>query len=65
MKSSAITHAVLIGCAFGVIIYSVAKNNFGFFGLILIYFAYKTFHNPENAKNDEALKKLLKERNLK
>jgi len=65
MKSSSITHAVLIGLVIGVVIYGVAKNNLGFFTLIPLYFAYKIFNNPDNNKNNKELEKLLKERNLK
>jgi len=65
MKSNAIMHAVLIGCAIGVVIYGVAKNNIGFFGLILLYFVYKAFNNSQNNKPNDELEKLLKERNLK
>jgi threonine/homoserine/homoserine lactone efflux protein len=66
MKSSTITHALLIGCVFGITVYGVAKSNIGFFGLILLLFlAYKFFYNPENNKKNEELRKLLKERNLK
>ncbi|MGB3547574.1 MAG: FUSC family protein [Saprospiraceae bacterium] len=65
MKSNAIMHALLIGCAIGVVVYAVAKNNFGFFGLILIYFAYKMFNNSENNKRNKELEKILKKRNLK
>jgi uncharacterized membrane protein YfcA len=65
MKSSSIIHALFIGAMIGVVIYSVVKNSFGFFGLILLFFAFKFFHNPENNKRHEALKTLLKERNLK
>ena len=66
MKSSTITYALLIGGVFGVIVYGVAKNNIGFFALILLIFlAYKFFYNPESNKKNEELKRLLKERNLK
>lgn len=65
MKSSALLHATLIGLMMGVIVYGVAKNNIGFFMLIPLFLAFKVFHNPENNQKNEALKKLLKERNLK
>ena len=65
MKSSAITHAILIGLMMGVIAFGVAKNKIGFFMLIPLFFAFKVFHNPENNKKNEILKRLLKERNLK
>jgi cadmium resistance protein CadD (predicted permease) len=64
MKSDSIMHAVLYGLMIGVLIYGVAKNNLGFLTLIPLFLAYKVFNNPENSKNNEELKKLLKERNL-
>jgi len=61
-KSTAITNALLIGFLIGIIIYSILKNSIGLFTLIPLFFAYKILNNP---KNDEALEKLLKKRNLK
>ena len=60
MKSTSITNALLIGIMIGVIVWSVAKNNVGLFTLVPLFFAYKLLNN-----NNEVLKKLLKERNLK
>ncbi|MBK8967989.1 MAG: FUSC family protein [Saprospiraceae bacterium] len=65
MKLSTITHATLIGIMVGVIIYSAAKNSLGFLTLIPLFLAYKVFHNPENNKRNEELKRILKARNLK
>ena len=62
MKSTSITNAVLIGFIVGIIIYSIVKSNFGFFTLILLFFVYKIFND---SKNYDALKKILKERDLK
>lgn len=62
MKSTAITNAVFIGMLIGIVIYSVAKNGFGFFILIPLFFAYRIINN---SKKDKDLEKLLKERNLK
>lgn len=62
MKSSSIIHAGLIGFMIGVIIYSVVKNSWGFLTLIPLFFVYKLLNKP---KRNKALKKLLKERNLK
>ena len=62
LKSSAITNAVLIGFMIGIIIYSILKNSIGFFTLIPLFFAFKIFNK---SKNNEALLRLLKERNLK
>ena len=61
MKSSSITYALLIGFLIGIIIYSIAKNSFGFLTLIPLYFIYKMFNGSED---NEALKKILNERNL-
>jgi cadmium resistance protein CadD (predicted permease) len=61
IKSNNLVNAFLIGLSVGIFIYAVAKNNFGFLGLIPIFIAYKIFNKP-NQK--EAIEKLLKERNL-
>lgn len=65
MKSAAMLNATLIGFMIGIVIYSVTKNGVGFFTLIPLFFIFKVFNNPENNKKHTALKKLLKERNLK
>jgi len=62
MKSTTITNALLIGVMIGIIIYSIWKNSLGFFTLIPLFFIFKLVNN---SKNDKALKRLLKERNLK
>ena len=62
MKSDSIINALLIGIMIGVIIYSVVKNSVGFFTLIPLFFIYKMVNN---SKNYDALKKTLKERDLK
>jgi ABC-type phosphate transport system permease subunit len=62
MKSTSITNALLIGFMIGIIIYSIVKNSVGFFTLIPLFFAFKLFND---SKNNKALEKLLKERNLK
>ena len=62
LKSSDITNAVLIGFMIGIIIYSILKNSIGFFTLIPLFFVFKIFNK---SKNNEALLRLLKERNLK
>jgi hypothetical protein len=61
-KSASITNAVFIGFMIGIITYSIVKNSVGFFTLIPLYFAYKAFNN---SKNDSALEKEIKSRNLK
>lgn len=62
MKSASRINAVLIGFMIGIVVWSVVKNSLGFFALIPLFFAFKVFNKP---KNDKALEKLLKERNLK
>lgn len=61
MKSTNIINAILIGFVIGVIIYSVAKNTVGFFTLIPLFIIYKLVNG---SKNNAALKRVLKERNL-
>jgi len=62
MKSASIINALLIGFMIGIIIYSIVKNSVGFFTLIPLFIVYKIFNN---SKNYDALKKILKERDLK
>ena len=62
MKSASIINALLIGFMIGIIIYSIVKNSVGFFTLIPLFIVYKIFNN---SKNYDALKIILKERNLK
>ena len=64
MKTASITNAILIGFMVGVIVYSVAKNSWGFLTLIPLFFIYKLANNSVS-KNSKALEKELKERNLK
>lgn len=64
IKSTTIINALLIGFLMGIVIYSIAKNSWGFFTLIPLYFVYKITNAPKNNRS-EALEKLLKERNLK
>ncbi|MFT6335377.1 MAG: hypothetical protein ACI86M_002365 [Saprospiraceae bacterium] len=46
-NSTSIINAVLIGLFIGVIVWGVAKNNIGFFGLIVLFFAYKFFNRSK------------------
>ena len=48
MKTSATTTAVLIGIAFGIVLYSAVNNSLGFFTLIPLYFIHRFLKN----KND-------------
>lgn len=61
MKSAEIWSALTIGFMIGIIIYSVARNSVGFFTLIPLFFVYKML---SNSKNNDELKRLLKERDL-
>lgn len=61
-KSDSIINALLIGFCIGIIIWSVAKNTWGFLTLIPLFFIYKMVNN---SKNDKDLKDVLKERNFK
>ncbi len=49
-KSTAITHALLIGFLIGIVIYSIVKNSWGFFTLIPLFFIYKLFNNANDTK---------------
>ncbi|HMV25282.1 MAG TPA: FUSC family protein [bacterium] len=64
MKSFSINNALFVGFMAGIIIYSVAKNAWGFFTLIPVYFIYKLVNDPKNIRS-KVLERLLKERNLK
>lgn len=62
MKSSAIMNTFFIGFLIGIVIFSIVKSSFGMVMLIPLYFIYRLVNGP---KNDQALKAILKERNLK
>jgi membrane protein insertase Oxa1/YidC/SpoIIIJ len=64
VKSASLNSAFFIGIAIGIVIYSVAKNGWGFLTLILLYVVYKIINDPKKKRN-EALEQALKERNLK
>jgi riboflavin transporter FmnP len=49
-KSKSITNAVLIGFLIGIVIYSIVKNNLGFFALIPLFLAYKLINKSKNEK---------------
>lgn len=63
ITSFSIANAFLVGLMIGLIVYSVAKNTWGFFTLIPLYFIYKLVNDPKNIRL-KVLDKLLKERNL-
>jgi hypothetical protein len=62
LKSASILSALVIGIMAGVIIYSAVKSTIGFLTLIPLFIIYKIINN---SKNNDALKRILKERNLK
>lgn len=62
MKSRAITQALFIGFLIGIIIFSILKSRLGLFTLIPLYLLYRLL---DKSKENKALKKVLKERNLK
>ncbi len=62
MKSSEWMHALLIGFLIGVIVFSVVKSTLGLFTLIPLYFIYKLV--GKKSEQNDALKAILKERNL-
>ncbi len=64
MKSFSIINAFIIGFLVGIVIYSFAKNSWGFLTLIPLYFVYRMVNDPKNIRF-KVLEKLLKERNLK
>lgn len=64
MKSFSITNAFIVGFLIGIVVYSFAKNSWGFLTLIPLYIVYKIANDPKNIRF-KVLEKLLKERNLK
>lgn len=64
IKSAQLINATLIGFMFGVIIYGVAKNYLGFFGLIPIFLVFRVFNNPKAKAHKNQVERLLKERDL-
>ncbi|SMG09962.1 hypothetical protein SAMN05661096_00276 [Marivirga sericea] len=62
VKSNPIANALIIGFLFGIVIYSVVVNTWGFLTLIPLWLAYHFINNSKKAKKIE---QLLKERNLK
>ena len=52
MYSTATSTAVLIGIAFGIVLYSAVNNSLGFFTLIPLYFIYRFLNNNNNDSVD-------------
>lgn len=63
LKSFSITNAVLIGFLFGIIIYSVVMNTWGFLTIIPLYLIYKLVNDPRNKRLKE-IEKILEDRKL-
>lgn len=61
MKTAAILSALTIGAMIGIVLFSIIKKSTSIFTLIPLFFIYRMFNN---LGNNEALKQLLKERNL-
>jgi hypothetical protein len=62
-KTTSITNAFLIGFLAGIVVYSVAKNTWGFLTLIPLFLIYKLVNNSKY--DNAALENILKERGLK
>lgn len=62
MKLSPVINAFFIGFLVSITFYSIIQNSWGLLTFIPLYFAYKLI---KDSKNNKALEKLLKERNLK
>jgi hypothetical protein len=61
LKNKPIISAFLIGFLFGIVVFSVAVNSFGFLMLIPLFLIYKL---TRPSAEDEALLAVIKERNL-
>ena len=63
LKSFSITNAVFIGFLFGIVLYSVFNNSFGFLMLIPLYIIYRLVNDPKSKRLKE-LEVILKQRKL-
>jgi hypothetical protein len=63
LKYAPVIDAFLIGFLIGIVVYGVAKNSWGFFTLIPLFFAYKLLKKPKDYHQE--LENILRERNLK
>ena len=63
LKSFSIQNSLLIGFLMGIIFYSFAKNTWGLFTLIPLYFIYKLINAPKSKRAKE-IDDILRERNL-
>jgi hypothetical protein len=64
MRSFSITNALFIGFLVGIIVYSIAKNSWGWLTLLPLFIIYKLINDPKS-KRYKQLEELLKERKLK
>lgn len=62
-KSGKITNAVILGFLIGISVYSTVKNGLGIFTFLPVLFAF--FADNVWKKNNQALERELKSRNLK
>lgn len=53
LKSARILDAVIIGFLFGIIVYSVVNESWGFLTLIPIYLIYKLMNKSKTKKGNE------------
>ncbi len=63
LKSFSITNAVFIGFLFGIVLYSVFNNSFGFLMIIPLYMIHRLVNDPKNKRLKE-LEAVLKQRKL-
>ncbi|MEJ8844552.1 hypothetical protein WG954_19320 [Lacibacter sp. H375] len=63
LRSFSITNALFIGFLFGIVVYSVFNNSFGFLMLIPLYIIYKLVNDPRS-KRLKAVEAILKQRKL-
>jgi hypothetical protein len=64
LKSFSITNAFLIGFLFGIVVYSLINNTFGFLMLIPLYIIHR-FVNDPRSKRLKQIGQLIDERKLK
>ena len=63
LKSFSITNAFLVGFLFGIVVYSVFNNSFGFLMLIPLYIIYRLVNDPKSRRLKE-LEAIMKQRKL-
>lgn len=63
LKSFSIQNSIFIGFLMGIIFYSFAKNTWGLFTLIPLYFIYKLINSPKSKRLKE-IELTIQERKL-